>query len=116
MARRGKRQAGLSERGGGGKMAVQHIDKGVGGEGKMDNAVLKNSIEIEDPICKETLNYQIRTEGFERLLLAMQHITQRIKKGEKCVATIEYDPNALFTKITTVIERSDTESNMGKVL
>lgn len=97
-------------------MAVQHIDKGVGGEGKMDNAVLKNSIEIEDPICKETLNYQIRTEGFERLLLAMQHITQRIKKGEKCVATIEYDPNALFTKITTVIERSDTESNMGKVL
>lgn len=82
----------------------------------MDNVALKNGIEIKDPIRKETLNYQIRTEGFERLLLAMQHITQRIKKGEKCVATIEYDPNALFTKIKTVIERSDTESDTEKVL
>lgn len=53
--------------------------------------------------------YEIRTEGFEKILLAMQHITQRIKKGEKCIATIEYDPNALFTKITTVSEASGAE-------
>lgn len=58
---------------------------------------------------KETLNYEIRTDGFEKILLAMQHITQRIKKGEKCTATIEYDPGAPFTKITTVIG----QSNMG---
>lgn len=57
---------------------------------------------------KEKLDYEIRTEGFEKILLAFQHITQRIKKGEKCVATIQYDPDALFTKITTVTERHDS--------
>jgi len=55
------------------------------------------------------MNYKIRTEGFEKILLAMQHITQRIKKGEKCTAIIEYDPDAPFTKITTVIEQSNAE-------
>ncbi len=58
--------------------------------------------------------YEIRTEGFEKILLAMQHITQRIKKGEKCIATIEYDPDALFTKITTVSEASGTEPDPGR--
>lgn len=58
--------------------------------------------------------YEIRTEGFEKILLAMQHITQRIKKGEKCIAIIEYDPNALFTKITTVSELSDMEPDPGR--
>lgn len=58
--------------------------------------------------------YEIRTEGFEKILLAMQHITQRIKKGEKCIATIEYDPDALFTKITTVSEASGAEPDSGK--
>lgn len=63
---------------------------------------------------KEQLDYEIRTEGFEMILLALQHITQRIKKGERCVATIQYDPNAPFTKIMTVIERSDKKSDPGK--
>lgn len=58
--------------------------------------------------------YEIRTEGFEKILLAMQHITQRIKKGEKCIATIEYDPDALFTKITTVSEPSSMEPDLGR--
>lgn len=68
----------------------------------------------EEKKRKEQLDYEIRTEGFEMILLALQHITQRIKKGEKCVATIQYDPNAPFTKITTVIEQSDKESDSGK--
>lgn len=58
--------------------------------------------------------YEIRTEGFEKILLAMQHITQRIKKGEKCIATIEYDPDALFTKITTVSEALGAEPDPGR--
>lgn len=64
----------------------------------------------------ETLNYEIKTEGFEKILLAMQHITQRIKKGEKCTAIIEYDPDALFTKITTVIEQSNMDADSEKSL
>ena len=59
---------------------------------------------------KEQLEYEIRTEGFERILLALQHITQRIKKGEKCIATIEYDPDAPFTKITTIVDYEDDKS------
>ncbi len=80
----------------------------------MADAVLTSDMGIDASKRKETLNYQIRTEGFEKILLAMQHITQRIKKGEKCVATIEYDPDALFTKITTAIEQSGTEPDREK--
>lgn len=60
------------------------------------------------------MNYKIRTEGFEKILLAMQHITQRIKKGEKCVATISYDPDAPFTEILTVIEQMHKEPGLEK--
>ena len=82
----------------------------------MADAVLAGDMGSEAPKRQEILNYQIRTEGFEKILLAMQHITQRIKKGEKCVATLEYDPDALFTKITTVIERSGMEPTQEKAL
>lgn len=63
---------------------------------------------------KEQLEYEIRTEGFERILLALQHITQRIKKGERCTAIIEYDPSAPFTKIKTVREQSNMDADLGK--
>ncbi|MCI8992999.1 MAG: hypothetical protein HFG80_09840 [Eubacterium sp.] len=63
---------------------------------------------------KEPLNYKIRTEGFEKILLSMQHITQRIKKGERCVATIKYDPDAPFTEISTIIEQTHKEPETEK--
>ena len=50
---------------------------------------------------KESLKYEIRTEGFEEILLSMQHITHKIKTGKKCVVIFEYDPNAPFIKITS---------------
>lgn len=51
---------------------------------------------------KELFDYEIRTEGFEELLRTMQHIVNRVRTGEKCVVTLEYDPNALSAKITAI--------------
>lgn len=53
---------------------------------------------------KKKLNYEIRTEGFEEILLSMQQITQQIQIGERCVVIVEYNPNAPFVKIQTAIE------------
>ena len=64
---------------------------------------------------KEKLNYEIRTEGFEEILLSMQQITKQIRIGEKCVVIVEYNPNAYFTKIQTVIEQSSgMEAKIGR--
>jgi len=66
---------------------------------------------------KEKLNYEIRTEGFEEILLSMQQITKQIRIGEKCVVIVEYNPNAYFTKIQTVIEQSSgMEANQERDL
>ena len=53
---------------------------------------------------KKKLNYEIRTEGFEEILLSMQQITKQIRIGERCVVIVEYNPNAPFVKIQTAIE------------
>ena len=66
---------------------------------------------------KKKLNYEIRTEGFEEILLSMQQITKQIRIGEKCVVIVEYNPNAYFTKIQTVIEHSSgMEANQERDL
>ena len=66
---------------------------------------------------KKKLNYEIRTEGFEEILLSMQQITKQIRIGEKCVVIVEYNPNAYFTKIQTVIEQSSgMEANQERDL
>ena len=50
------------------------------------------------------MSYKIMTKIFERILLSMQHITQRIQKGKKCVVTLKYDPDKLFTEISTFVQ------------
>ncbi len=101
-------------------LSMQHITQRIQ-KGKKCVLTLKYdpnnfSTEITKLISgKEIFDYEIRTEGFEELLCTMQHITQQIRAGEKCAVTFEYDPNALFAHITTVIERSPgMESNPGK--
>lgn len=53
------------------------------------------------------MSYKIMTKIFERILLSMQHITQRIQKGKKCVVTLKYDPDKLFTEISTFVQERE---------
>lgn len=53
--------------------------------------------------------YNIRTDGFEKVLIGMLHMVQTVPLGTKCRIILDYDPALPKTTIETFIDKSDME-------
>ncbi len=52
-------------------------------------------------------SYQIKTDGFEKVLVGMLHMIQTVPLGIKCRIVLDYDPASSKTTIETFIDKSE---------
>ncbi|MFG6364834.1 hypothetical protein [Schaedlerella sp.] len=81
--------------------------------GKEEQSVMEEFESFGETQFNEELEkystYNIKTDGFEQVLVGAFHMIQTVTLGTKCRIVLDYDPALLNVTIETFIDKSDVE-------